>query len=78
MSDTNDLEARLRDAEEALRGLHRRVLEAERELADARTQLAQAERARQRAEDHLEALLGTKTLRALRVPREQYARLRRR
>ena len=73
-----ELEARLRDAEEALRGLHRRVLDAERELADTRARLAQAERAREKAEEHVEALLATKTLRALRVPREGYARLRRR
>jgi septal ring factor EnvC (AmiA/AmiB activator) len=72
------LKARLKDAEEALRGLHRRVIEAERELAETRAKLAQAERARERAEDHVEALLGTKTMRVLRVPREAYARLRRR
>lgn len=63
----DDLTARLRDAEEALRGLHRRLLEAEGELDDARRLLAIETEARRKAEARLAERTRTIAMRVLRA-----------
>jgi hypothetical protein len=71
----DDLATRLRDAEEALRGLHHRVLDAERELAAARGELAAERGARERAEHELAELRARRDAAGLDAPRRALRRL---